>query len=72
MDLERLEIKLIRRLRYKFGKDRCYNMANGGRGGSYRNKFFTGFSKKYITQDNVFSYIRKKWSYDIFTKGKYN
>jgi hypothetical protein len=36
MDLERLEIKLIRRLRYKFGRDRCYNMAKGGRGGCYR------------------------------------
>jgi hypothetical protein len=35
-DLERLEIKLIRRLRKKFGYDKCYNMASGGRGGCYR------------------------------------
>lgn len=35
-DLERLEIKLIRRLRNKFGRERCYNMSNGGRGGCYR------------------------------------
>jgi hypothetical protein len=35
-DLERLEIKLIKRLRNKFGRERCYNMSNGGRGGCYR------------------------------------
>jgi hypothetical protein len=36
-DLDRLEIKLIRRLRYKFGRDNCYNMNGGGRGGCYAN-----------------------------------
>jgi hypothetical protein len=34
-DLDRLEIKLIRRLHHKFGKSNCYNIQKGGRGGYY-------------------------------------
>jgi len=34
-DLDRLEIKLIRRLHHNFGKDNCYNIQKGGTGGYY-------------------------------------
>jgi hypothetical protein len=33
--LDKLEIKLIRRLHHKFGKDNCYNIHRGGTGGGY-------------------------------------